>query len=251
MAYDNNRFCWHGVISTDPEKAAAFYTSVLGWGVLKQPMGDTEGTMFTAGGVPRAHVMAPPMEGVPSHWDNYLRVDDVDARTQACVAAGGAVMVPPTDIPVGRFSVVTSPSGAAISLFHESDEAGATHAPDGDGSICWTELHSKDVDADLAWLKTALGFETQEMPMPEGPYHLLVQGESQRGGVMVSQHDQAPSMWLSWVQVANVDETLELATANGGNVLAPAFEVPVVGRLGIIADSTGGVFGVMTPPAQG
>lgn len=54
MADDDNRFCWHGVISTDPDKAASFYSSVLGWGVLKQPMGDEEATMLTAGGVPRA-----------------------------------------------------------------------------------------------------------------------------------------------------------------------------------------------------
>lgn len=67
----------------------------------------------------------------------------------------------------------------------------------------------------------------------------------------LSQQDQAPSMWLSWVQVESVDDTPVKAAANGGNVLAPAFEIPVVGRCGIIADSTGGVFGVMTPPAQG
>ena len=31
MAYANNKFCWHGCVSTDVEKAKAFYPEVLGW----------------------------------------------------------------------------------------------------------------------------------------------------------------------------------------------------------------------------
>jgi len=118
MAYQTNRFCWHGIVSTDTEKAAAFYPAVLGWTAMTVPMGEHNATLFAANGVPLAHYMAPPMEGVPSYWDNYIRVDDVDASTTAAVANGGQQLVPPTDIPVGRFSVVTSPSGAIICLLH-------------------------------------------------------------------------------------------------------------------------------------
>jgi predicted enzyme related to lactoylglutathione lyase len=51
MAYDNNRFCWHGVISTDTDKAQSFYSNVLGWTVQTMQMGDEESIMFAAGGV--------------------------------------------------------------------------------------------------------------------------------------------------------------------------------------------------------
>jgi len=252
MASNNNEFCWHGVISTDTDKAKAFYTDVLGWTAVETPMGDNVATMFAAAdGVPRAHLMAPPMEGVPSHWDNYLKVDDVDARTAAAAANGGNVVVPGTDIPVGRFSVVTSPSGAAICFFHEADEATANNAGGGEGSIHWVELHSKDLDADLAWLESTLGLTHSEMPMPEGKYYILASGDSQIGGAMTSMNEQAPSMWLTWVSVSDVDAVADRAKAGGGQLLADMWEVPGIARMAILMDNTGGVFGAITPTPRG
>ena len=55
----------------------------------------------------------------------------------------------------------------------------------------------------------------------------------------------ADRQWFKSAQGLSATET------NGGKVIAPAFDVPNVGRMGIIADPTGGVIGVLTPPAQG
>lgn len=247
MAYLNNQFCWHGVISTDTEAAASFYTKVLGWEVQTAPMGDGEATMFAAAGVPRAHLGTPQAEGVPSHWDNYLRVDDVDARTAAALTHGGTLLVPPTDIPPGRFSVVASPSGAAISLFHEADEGTAANAPDGQGAIHWVELHSHDLTADIAWLEATLGFTTETMQMPDGPYLILKDGADMVGGAMPAANPQAPSMWLTWVHVADVDAAVERVGDHGGAVHSELIDVPGVGRMAVVGDSTGGVFGIITP----
>jgi long-chain acyl-CoA synthetase len=85
MAYKNLHFCWHGIISTDVDKASAFYPETIGWKLQKFPMGDEEATMLVANEIPRAHIIAPPMDGVPSHWNNYLRVEDVDATAQAAI----------------------------------------------------------------------------------------------------------------------------------------------------------------------
>ncbi len=108
MAYVNNKFCWHGIITSDIEKASAFYTDTIGWGTTTMEMGSESVTMVTAGDIPRAHVMLPPMEGVPNHISSYLRIEDVDAGVEAAVANGGKVVTPPTDIPPGRFSAVAS-----------------------------------------------------------------------------------------------------------------------------------------------
>ncbi len=248
MAYINNKFCWHGIISTDPGKAEAFYSQVLPWSVRKQQMGEDTATFFAAADVNRAHVMKPPMEGVPSHWDNYLRVEDVNAATAAALENGGTQLVPPTDIPPGRFSVVTSPSGAAISLFHEADET-AQNAPAADGGIHWVELHSKDIEADLAWLKSSFGITTEIMDMEMGPYHILKSGEETVGGAITGMNEQAPSMWLTWIQVSNVDDTISAVNTHGGQVHGDLMEVPGVGRMAVVADPTGGVFGVITPAA--
>lgn len=247
MAYTNNTFCWRGVISTDTAKTTPFYGEVLGWKSETVPMGDSEATFFKAAdGKNCAHTSAPPMEGVPSHWNNYLRVKNVDESANAVVAAGGKVVVPGTDIPPGRFSVVQSPSGATFSLFHEAGED-ATDGGDGEGSIHWVELHSTDLDSDLAWLREAFGLRTDTMDMPSGPYHLLFDGDTRVGGAMKQEHEGAPSMWLTWVKLAEVDAGVARAEQNGGKVLVPTFDVPGVGRMSILADPTGGAFGVITP----
>ncbi len=248
MAYTNHKFCWHGCVSTDVDKAIAFYTNVVGWTHAAVQMGDEEANMFVAADKPRCHVMAPPMEGVPSHWSNYLRVTDVDASTAAATEAGGQVLVPPTDIPPGRFSVVASPSGAAVSLFTERDPETAENPPAGPGSFHWTELHSTSIDADVAWLRAAFGFQTSEMPMPQGgTYYLINDGDTQVGGAMQGMHEGAPSMWLTWVSVTDVDAATARVTESGGNVLSPLMDMPGVGRMGIIQDPTGGVIGLITP----
>lgn len=246
MAFETNRFCWHGCISTDTESAKAFYSEVLGWHVETAPMGDSEATFFEAGGKSFAHLRAPEVEGQPSHWNSYLRVDDVDASSKAAVANGGKELVPPTDIPPGRFSVIASPSGATFSLFHEAS-SDSEHHPGGVGGVHWVELHSKKVDADIAWLTKTFGFETSVMDMPDGPYTILKSGDEMRGGVMASKEDASPSMWLTWINVDDVDATLKRATSHRGNVLASPFEVPGIGRLAIIQDPANGVIGVMTP----
>jgi len=250
MAYTTNQFCWHGIITTDTEKATTFYGNALPFSIVTTEMGGDNVSMVAAGDIPRAHIAAPPAEGIPSHWEHYLRVDDVDASTAAAEANGGQVLVPPTDIPPGRFSAVASPSGAVFNLFHEADEATAANPPAGAGSVHWTELHSKDVDADLAWLTSSFGFDIDEMPMPDGPYFILKSGDAMCGGVMAQQNPEAPAMWLPWIEVTDVDATLSNIDAAGGRAVTPLMDVPTVGRMAVVADPTGGVFGVITPAAQ-
>ena len=246
MAYDDNAFCWHGIVSLDPARATAFYPEVLGWSTVAMDMGGDKVPTFLTGEVGRAHV-ATAQPGDAPRWNQYLRVDDVDARTEAAVANGGTLMVAPTDIPPGRFSVVTSPSGAPLHLFHEADEASSRNGPSGPGSILWVELWSSKIDADLAWLSATFGFETKVMPMPTGPYHILEHGGAQRGGAMPT--DDAPPHWLAWVEVTDVDATAARAVALGGTTLSEPFDVPTVGRMAVIADPDGARFGIMNPAA--
>jgi predicted enzyme related to lactoylglutathione lyase len=251
MAFANNKFCWYGVISTDTAKTQAFFTEVCGWGVETMQMGDEEATIFSAGGVPFAHLRAPQM-GEPSHINAYLRVTDVDAGAAAVTANGGQVIVPPTDIVPGRFSVVASASGAVFSLFHEADESTSGNHPGGDGSIHWTELHSSDVEADKAWLTSSFGFEVGTMPMPNGmTYYLLKVGDDMAGGAMPGMQPGAPSFWLSWVQVDDVDAAAARVTHHGGQLMGQAMDMPGVGRMVVAQDPTGLVFGLITPAARG
>ena len=53
---------------------------------------------------------------IPSHWTVVFAVADADAAAAEAIEMGGMVHVPPTDIPPGRYSVLTDPVGAAFSI---------------------------------------------------------------------------------------------------------------------------------------
>jgi len=210
-------------------------------------MGEDEATLFAVGEKNFAHLSPPAMDGTPSHWSSFLRVENVDASTKKAVANGGTEFMSPMDIPPGRFSVIATPSGASMCLFHESDLDGAEHYESEPGLIHWVELQSTDIDTDVKWLKDSFGFTTDEMEMPDGKYHILKRGDEMTGGVSAPMGSDMPSAWVIWFNVADVDATLEKATQHNGTILAPAFDIPDTGRMGVIQDPAGGVIGVMTP----
>ena len=56
--------------------------------------------------------------GVPSHWLVYFTAADLDASVAKIgESPGAAVMVPPTEIPAGRFAVAHDPQHAMFALF--------------------------------------------------------------------------------------------------------------------------------------
>jgi predicted enzyme related to lactoylglutathione lyase len=113
----HGRFDWNELSTTDPDKALAFYTKVLGYSHKAMDMGPI-GTylVLEKGGVPRAGILkAPP--GVPTGWLPYVTVDDCDAAAARAARHGGQVMAAPADIPgVGRFAVITDVAGAGLGV---------------------------------------------------------------------------------------------------------------------------------------
>jgi predicted enzyme related to lactoylglutathione lyase len=55
---------------------------------------------------------------VPSYWQVYFTVDDVDKSHKKAVELGGHEMLAPQDFPGGRFSILSDPQGASIGLLN-------------------------------------------------------------------------------------------------------------------------------------
>lgn len=237
MSIQTNTFCWHS-INTTGGNSVDFYTSVLDWSIDEsgdQPIISSPGGML-------GHMQ--PTDGPPA-WCSFLAVDDIDASTAKSVAAGGMVIVPPTKLPAGAFSVVASPSGAVFGLYEGVEEDDAPKP--GPGTIHWVELHSKALSADLAWLEESFGISSRAQQMAMGPYQVLTADGEPRGGAMEA--IDTPSMWLAWVQVTDVEATVGKVNASGGSVLRDVFGDPEVGKMAVVADPTGAVFGVVQPNA--
>ena len=114
-------FSWNELITTDLASAREFYGELFGWAFVEAETiygnpylvalkGETMvgGMMLKDGNV---------AEDVRPCWDPYVTVDDVEASAKHAASLGGAVLVPPTDIPnVGRFCVIRDPQGVSLNL---------------------------------------------------------------------------------------------------------------------------------------
>ena len=112
-------FCWNELGTTDSEAARKFYKELLGWTIKEGQAAPMIYNEIVVGGqaVGGIYQMGPEYGGAPSHWMPYVAVDDIDASVRRVEELGGKVCVPPTEIPnVGRFSVITDPTGATLSL---------------------------------------------------------------------------------------------------------------------------------------
>jgi predicted enzyme related to lactoylglutathione lyase len=241
--HTHGRFVWHELTTPDPKRAVGFYGELFAWKSREVDMGPAGTyTVLTAGETDVGGI-ATPQPGQPAHWLGYCTVEDPDATAKKARELGATVAVPPTDIPdIGRFTLLVDPQGAAIAPIRMVEEA-----PEGDdkpalGTFCWDELHTHDPSASLAFHTKLFGWKPNAMDMgPAGTYQVLEDGDKQRGGLMKKPMAEAPTMWLAYVVVDDVDRSAARAEKLGGKVLAPASDIPNIGRYAVVADPTGGV----------
>jgi predicted enzyme related to lactoylglutathione lyase len=115
-----NTFGWSELLTRDVDAALPFYRQVFGWTARESRQGG-EGRYVefqhdgssVAGALPMAAGMPAEM---PSHWNIYFIVDDVDDATRRAVEMGGAEVVEPQDFAGGRFSMVSDPQGGRFGL---------------------------------------------------------------------------------------------------------------------------------------
>jgi predicted enzyme related to lactoylglutathione lyase len=107
--------CWNELSTTDVAAARDFYAGLFGWTAETQDMGGMEYTVFSAG-ERQAAGMAAAQGDAPSSWSVSFAVEDVDKSSAHIEELGGALVIPPTDFPGGRFAVATDPQGAYFSV---------------------------------------------------------------------------------------------------------------------------------------
>jgi predicted enzyme related to lactoylglutathione lyase len=111
--------CWNELVTTDTERAKAFFTQLFGWDSHTSEMINITYTAFMIGETPVAgmYKVSEEMGAVPSHWLPYFAVEDCDKSFVKAQELGATVIQPPTDIPrTGRFAVLLDPQGAAFAI---------------------------------------------------------------------------------------------------------------------------------------
>jgi predicted enzyme related to lactoylglutathione lyase len=244
------KFVWHEHVSTQPAKAQEFFKQLLGWDYEVFKTGDVDYTIIQSGG--KGHGGFPPVpEGTPSHWVGNVAVEGADASVEKAKSAGGSVIVDPMDIPeVGRYAVIRDPQGGVLAVFQPTDGG---DGPQGQGVFVWDELGTSDVAGAESFYGDVFGWTTKDMGADYGGYKIFQRGsddENGVGGLMANPDSSMPTAWHPYVAVDDVDATLTKTKELGGSTVLEPMDVPEVGRIAVIQDTTGAVLGLIKPQPQ-
>lgn len=106
------------------------------------------------------------------------------------------------------------------------------------------ELNTTDVAKATAFYRQMFDWQLKDMPMPDGSYTLIEVGEGTGGGLMKHPVPDAPSLWLPYILVDDINRATAKAAELGGRVLKGVTEVPNMGSFSIVEDPTGAAFGL-------
>ena len=248
-AVPRGRFVWHDLMTSDVDRAMRYYSDLLGWTYT-----DFEGMdykMIHAGGREWGGFVNPGHDQ-SSHWISHVTVEDVDAAAAKVEELGGTVQVPATDIPqVGRFAIIVSPTGAAISLFRPLKGDGDETPPPVHGTFCWHELLAQDAEVEGRFFSEVLGWRVEDVPMGElGTYHLFKRLDTGKdaGGMMSMPGQDGSSTWLPYIAVDDADAIAARTEELGGKVWVQPKDIPDVGRIVVTSDSTRAMIAFLQEP---
>jgi uncharacterized protein len=107
------------------------------------------------------------------------------------------------------------------------------------------ELSSTDPAKAKAFYGELFDWKLEDTEMgPNMTYTMIQPGEGTGGGMMKQLMPGAPSGWLAYVVVDDVEASTEKALSLGGTVMTGVTEVPGMGWFSIIVDPTGAALGL-------
>jgi len=129
-----------------------------------------------------------------------------------------------------------------IEEFDEDDDGDFTV----DGEFSWNELITSDVPAAKKFYGELFGW-TAEPFDEEGKYLVFKNGDETVAGLMQAPEPNIPTRWISYVTVDDAEVSAALAVGQGGELLAGPMDIPDVGKIAVLKDPQGAVFGLYQP----
>lgn len=242
--------CWVDVLSSDPDRAKAFYPGLFDWTVEESGPEFGNYVNFRSDG----HLVAGMVHntgemGSPDVWTTYIATPDAAATAQAATDAGGQIFAPPMQVgDLGSMAVLADPAGGIFGVWQPGSHAGFTKYNE-PGTVTWDEHHSKDFAKTTPFYETVFGWHLDKISDTAEFRHYQAQIDGDTvAGLMDSQAflpAEVPSHWAVYFSVADVDAAIVKLTGLGGSVLRPAQDTPF-GRVADVADPTGAMFKLHT-----
>lgn len=110
------------------------------------------------------------------------------------------------------------------------------------GKIVWHDLLTHDTEMAKQFYGELFGWKFERVA--DG-YDQITNGNRIIGGIARLDEAKQGSYWVPQMSVADVDRTSEKLRAAGGKILRDPFDIPGRGRVAVVADSQGAIFGML------
>ena len=127
------------------------------------------------------------------------------------------------------------------------------------GEVWWTELNTHHPEKARKFYTEIMGWKAHttamaDMSRPPKPgepsYTTFMMGEKPGCGCFHMEGEMfkgVPDHWFTYFSVKDADAAAKAVTAAGGKVIRQPWDIPGVGRIAILQDVNGGMFGVGKP----
>lgn len=127
-----------------------------------------------------------------------------------------------------------------------------TTSPQQAGDFIWYELLTPDPDGAKAFYDAVVGWNIEPQSHFPNGYRMIGRSDGKMAGGLLPLNSEmlehgAKPMWLAYVSVADVDASVASIERSGGKALMPAFDIPDIGRVALVADPQGAPIYIMKP----
>jgi predicted enzyme related to lactoylglutathione lyase len=242
-------FCWIELATSDPVAAKEFYSSVFGWSVRENDMGEM-GIYYVFQKNERdcaaMYKLMPDQasQGVPPNWTTYVGVTSADATVEQAKSLGATILAGPFDVyDLGRMAMIQDPEGAVFALWEAKKNYGV-RIRDEANTLCWNELATRDPDRALKFYTTLFGWTPKVSP-EYTEWHL--DGKGIGGMRTIGEGEPTPPNWLPYFLADDCTALTERVKSAGGHVIVPANDMAGVGRFSVDSDPQGAFFSLYQP----
>ena len=111
-----------------------------------------------------------------------------------------------------------------------------------------TELNTSDVNKGKAFYGKLFDWKLEDVPMGGSDVYTMIKvGDNAVGGIMRHPMAGAPSLWIPYVLVDDIEASTAKAKALGATIIRDVMEVMGAGWISIFNDPTGATIGLWKP----
>ncbi len=239
------------LVTPDLAASKKFYGELFGWSfhdIQADGIEYAEALLDGRSVAGLIHKKVAPGEQRQPAWLSFFAVGDVDKVKKVAVENGAKVLFEPHTIPDrGREAVFSDPQGAVFVVLASSsgDPPDVLAEP---GEWIWSSLITSDTDAAATFYQKLFDYEVFELPAGEGAKHLLLASDNYARASVNTLPANKPNIhphWLNYVRVEDAAKMTEKVVALGGRVLVSPRIDRQGGKIAVVADPLGAVFGLV------